>query len=193
MNFQKFQLKWKIVKHFAKPKQRVALRKLFRLSKVKTLPRLWKKNSLKKMYRNIQTFGFKMLQECSSWASRNGATKLKHVCWKICKVKQVLAVLWKHSTFNVKWVEVCKMSKVFEQDCIVKCVIFFASLFWLWDFLLENLELENPLMMPSGMSGQISKRMHEKNIFKKRIQNKRFWIFIFWSKFTFLGGCFRAF
>ena len=29
----KFQLKWKIIKHFARPKQRAALRKLFRFHK----------------------------------------------------------------------------------------------------------------------------------------------------------------
>ena len=34
----------------------------------------------------------------------------------------------------MKWV------RCFEQNCIVKWVIFFASLWWLWDFLLENLK-----------------------------------------------------
>ena len=33
-----------------------------------------------------------------------------------------------------KWV------RFFEQDCIVKWVIFFATFYWLWDFLLGNLE-----------------------------------------------------
>ena len=41
----------------------------------KTLLRLWKKNFLKEIFRNIQTFAFKALQECSSWASRNGAVQ----------------------------------------------------------------------------------------------------------------------
>ena len=39
----------------------------------KTLLSLWNKRFLKEIYRNIQTFSFKVLQECSSWASRNGA------------------------------------------------------------------------------------------------------------------------
>ena len=84
-------------------KQRAALRKLFSLPQSPTHPpsdkillRLWNKNFLTEIYRNIQTFAFKMLQECSSLASRNGAaqmffsdTKQEHVCWKICKVRKV--------------------------------------------------------------------------------------------------------
>ena len=41
----------------------------------KTLLRLSKKNFLKEIFRNIQTFAFKVLQECSSWASINGAVQ----------------------------------------------------------------------------------------------------------------------
>ena len=81
MNFQKFQLKWKIVKHFARPKQRTALKKLFSLPPShlppdKTLLRLWNKNFVKEIYRNIKAFAFKVLQECSSWASINGAVQI---------------------------------------------------------------------------------------------------------------------
>ena len=38
----------------------------------KTLLRLWNKYFLTGIYRNMKTFPFKVLQECSSWASRNG-------------------------------------------------------------------------------------------------------------------------
>ena len=38
----------------------------------KTLLLLWNKYFLTEIYRNIQTFAFKVLQECSSWALRNG-------------------------------------------------------------------------------------------------------------------------
>ena len=59
----------------------------------KILLRLWNKNILAEIYRNIQTLAFKVLQECSSLASRNDAvfsdTKHKHVCWKIFKVGKV--------------------------------------------------------------------------------------------------------
>ena len=40
------------------------------------LLRLWNKNSLTEIYRNIQTFAFNVLQECSSWAYRNGAVQM---------------------------------------------------------------------------------------------------------------------
>ena len=34
------------------------------------------KNFLTKIYWNIQTFTFQMLQECSSWVLRNGAVEM---------------------------------------------------------------------------------------------------------------------
>ena len=100
VEFPKISIKIKIVKHFTMPKQRVAFRKLFSLpsthpSPNKKLLRFWNKHFLMEIYRNTQTFAFKVLQECSSWAPRNGAvqiffsdTKQKHVCWKICKVRK---------------------------------------------------------------------------------------------------------
>ena len=42
----------------------------------KTLLRLWNKNFLKEVQRNIQIFDFKVLQECSSWVSRNDAVQI---------------------------------------------------------------------------------------------------------------------
>ena len=75
---QSFQLKWKIVKHFSRRKQWTALRKLFSFASTylppdKILLPLWNKKFLMKIYRNIQTSAFKVLQECVSWASRIGA------------------------------------------------------------------------------------------------------------------------
>ena len=52
---------------------------------------VWKIDFLKEIYRNIQTFAFKVLQECSflsvkKWCSANtfSGTIHKQVCWKIC-------------------------------------------------------------------------------------------------------------
>ena len=80
---------------------------------------LWNKNFLMGIYRNIQTFAFNVLQECSSWASRNSAvqiffiyTKQKHA-GKFVKRKRVLAVFREHIVFNVKWVEVRTVNEVF--------------------------------------------------------------------------------
>ena len=42
----------------------------------KILLHLGSKNFHREIRRNIQTFAFKMLQESSSWASRNGAVQM---------------------------------------------------------------------------------------------------------------------
>ena len=71
-SIENFQLKWKIVKQA--------------------------QNFITKIYRNIQAFAFKVIQECSSWESRKGAVQLffltpkkkkKSACQKICKGRQV--------------------------------------------------------------------------------------------------------
>ena len=110
-----FQLKWKNAKHFTRLKQRAALSRLISFI---SLPR--DKTFLQRytVYRNIQTFGFKVLQECSSWASRKGKCKYhfsdhkqKHDCLKICKVREVFdCVSGAYSIFNDRWLEVCKMN-----------------------------------------------------------------------------------
>ena len=60
------------------------------------------------MYRNIQTFAFKVLQECSSWESRNGVLQ-KHLtqhrnmfAGKFVKSEKFLAVFREHIIFNIK-------------------------------------------------------------------------------------------
>ena len=80
VEFKKFQLKRKIVKHFTRPKQQAALKKLFSLPQTpippdKILISLWNKN-LREIHRNIQTFAFKVLQESSCWVSGNGAGQM---------------------------------------------------------------------------------------------------------------------
>ena len=141
MNFEKFQLKWKIVKHFTRPKQRAALRKLFSLHQPpippdKILLNLWNKNFLREICRNIHIFAFNVLQESSSWASGNGTMQMifltpnrnifvgKFVNWE-----SMLFPFSKELRF-VKWV------RFFERSCIVKWVIFLTGFYWLWDFLL---------------------------------------------------------
>ena len=97
-----------------KPKQRAASGKLFSLSPThsppdKILLRLWDKDFLTEICRHIQTFTFKVLQECSSWASRNGTVQIfflttnKNVlAGKFVKSEGFLAVLREHIIFNVK-------------------------------------------------------------------------------------------
>ena len=118
-------MKWKIVKHFRRPKQRAALRKLFSLNEPpippdKILLHLWSKNILREMYRNIQTFAFKVLQESSSWASENGSVQMIFLtpnrnifAGKFVNWESFLAVFWEHVIFNFKRVQICKMGEVF--------------------------------------------------------------------------------
>ena len=99
-----------------RPKQRAALRKLFSLPSIlkthppsdKILLRLWNKTFLTEIYRNIQTFAFKVLQECSSLASRNGAAQMFFLtpnrnmfAGKFVKSERYLTVLRKHTIFNI--------------------------------------------------------------------------------------------
>ena len=153
MNFKKCQFKWKIVKTFTRHTQLAALRKLFSAplplspdKKIKSyyVSGLWKKVFLTEIYRNMQSFTFKVLQECSSWALRNGAVQIFFLTEK-CLPENLLrekgfwlffgSILFSMSSELrfVKWV------RFFEQICIVKWVIFFASFCWLWDYWLENL------------------------------------------------------
>ena len=99
--------------------------------------------------------------------------------------ERFLAVLSKRIIFSVKWVEIHKMSEVFERNCIVKWKIFFGSFCWLWDFLLKNLKLK-----------KISDDVHwtlwmnikiQKNNFKYELLNHLYFgpNFVFWE--TALG------
>ena len=38
----------------------------------KSFSRFWNKNVRKEIYRKIRTFAFHVIQECNSWASKNG-------------------------------------------------------------------------------------------------------------------------
>ena len=73
------------------------------------LERVWNKNFLAEIYRNIQTFAFKVLQEYDAWASKNGAVQMLFLTpntnifsGKFVKSKRVLAVLREHIVFDVK-------------------------------------------------------------------------------------------
>ena len=60
-----------------------------------------------------------MLEECSSWAPRNGAVPMflsdtnQMFAGKFVKWERFLAVLGEHMFFNVERVEVHKVSEVF--------------------------------------------------------------------------------
>ena len=61
----------------------------------KTLLRLWNKNFLTEIYKNITRCAIKVLEECGllgvkKWFSANvfSGSKQKYVCWNICKVRK---------------------------------------------------------------------------------------------------------
>ena len=127
LEFQQISIKWKTVKYFMRPKQRAALKKLFSLFQSplhplsnKTLLSLWNRNFLTEIYRNIQTFAFKVLQECSSLASRNDAAHMFFLtpnrnmfAGTFVKSERFLTMLRERIIFNFKRVEVRKMSEGF--------------------------------------------------------------------------------
>ena len=121
MSFWKFQLKWKIVKHFTRLRQGAALKKIILPLHTRwNLTASQQQKFVTKIYRNIQTFAFKVLQECSPWTFKKWCsgnvfsdTKQKILAWKFVKCERLLDALRECIIFNVKWVEVLKMSEVF--------------------------------------------------------------------------------
>ena len=113
LNFQIFQLKWKIVKHFTSSNSEPPLRELFSLSKPdKMLLRLWKKNFLRwyaEIYRHLLSKSFKNMQflGMKNWCSANifSDIKQKNVGWKICKVRKVFGCVARayYFQYQVSW------------------------------------------------------------------------------------------
>ena len=105
-------------KTFYKTQKASRLKEIIQSPPDKSFLRLWNKNILTEIYRNIQLFAFQALRKSSSWTSiwRSANvffdTTQKHVRWKICKVS-FLAVFRENIFCNVERVEVRKMSEVF--------------------------------------------------------------------------------
>ena len=140
---KKFKLKWTVLKHF---KQWTALRKLFSPlpppspPAVESFLRHWNKNFLTEIYSNIKTLAFNYFENAVLWVLE--MVQRKCFFWyqpKTCLLENWLSergfLLCCGSIFFallnemrfVKWV------RFFEQNCIVKWVIFIASFCWLWD------------------------------------------------------------
>ena len=127
LEFQKIQIKMKKCKTFYETQTVSCLKEIVQPPQYPTYPpsdkillRLWNKNILAEIYRNIQTLAFTVLQECSSLASRNDAAQMFFLtpninmfAGKFLKSERFLNVLREHIIFNVKWVEVGKMSEAF--------------------------------------------------------------------------------
>ena len=150
LNFQKVQLKSRIVKHFTRVKQGITLKKLFSHSTTPPHNQINLTTPLEQKfsYVNIQKYTNICFQGASriqflgvqKWCSTNAFsdTKQKNVGWKICKVRKVFGCVAKHNIFNFKWVEFHEMSEVYEQNFVVKWENLLASFCWLPDFQLGN-------------------------------------------------------
>ena len=138
MEFPKISIKIKNYKTFYKSQTTSCLKEIIQppptpISPDKILLRLWNKTFLREIYRNIQTFAFKVLQESSSWASGNGAVQMFFLtpnrnifAGKCVNWLSFLAVFWEHFIFNFKrvvtrkmivviWAKLyCKMSDIFH-------------------------------------------------------------------------------
>ena len=98
-------------------KQRFAWRRFFNLPPDKKVLRLWNKHFRAEIYRNVQTFAFQMLRECSYWVPRNVAVQM----FFLAPTRNMfLPVLWEYILF-----------KMINELSFVKQVRFFASFCWL--------------------------------------------------------------
>ena len=178
MNFKKFQSKWKIVKHFTRPKQRVTFKKLPSLlqthpHRIKCYYVFGKKIS----YGDIQKYTEYLLSKylqflgVTKWCCANvfSDTEQKHVFWLY--YESILFSMSSESR-SVIWV------MFFEWNCIVRWAIFFPSFCWLWDFLLQNLKWKRNSKDVRWYiwANTNNMRMPEIIFSKKRITNVTFWI-----------------
>ena len=162
-----------------RPKQRATLRKLFSLHQLpippdKILLNLWNKNFVREIYRNIQTFAFKVLQESSSWASGNGAVQMIFLtpnrnifAGKFVNWESYLVVFWEHVISSFKRVEIRKMSEVFWAKLFCKMSDLFGWFLLALGFFCYKFWNKKTLMMSTGTCGL--KLYARKNISKKRI------------------------
>ena len=112
-------------------------------------------------------------------------TKQKHDCWKICEVRNIFGCVERVMSSELRFV---KWVTLFERNCIVKCVIFFANFCWLWDFPLENLKIKRNSDEDHRNAWKNMKMLYSQNIFKNRIPNMRFWIIYILVQISFFGG-----
>ena len=78
-----------------------------------------------------------------------------------------------------------KWATIFEQNCIVKWVMFFRWFLFALRLSARKSGIKRTLMMRTGVRGP--KLYTRNNIFKKRITNMRFWIIYILVQVSFLG------
>ena len=76
----------------------------------KSFLRICNKYFWSEIYRKIQEFAFQVLQEYSSWASKNGTVQM---FFSETNQKDVFGVLRKYIFYNVGMVKICQMNEAF--------------------------------------------------------------------------------
>ena len=100
------------MKNFTRRKHRSALRKLFCPPPDKSFLRTYT-GMLSQWFENAVLWLLEMVQCKFFFLTTTRNMLLENVCWKICKVSGFFAVLRKYIFYNVKTVEVRKISEVF--------------------------------------------------------------------------------
>ena len=153
LNFQKFKLKWKIWKHFRRPKQQAVLTKLFISSEDKKFLSFWNKIFLRiytGMYRDLLS---KCFENAVLW--RLEMVQCKYFFWhqpETCLLANLSSeysfwLLLEYIFCNVEWLDARKISAIFWANSIVKWVICFTNFCRLRDFLLQNLKLKDKIQI----------------------------------------------
>ena len=162
----------------------------------KILLRLWNKNFITEIYRNIQTFTFKVLQGCGSWASRNDAVQMllltsnrNMLAGKFVKSERVLAVLRVQFVVNVKLVEIRKMGEVFWAKLYCKMSDFFRYFLLALRLSARKSDIKNNSdNVHWNVWANIKNLYAWNNVFKKRIPNVRFWIIFILIQISLFSG-----
>ena len=81
----------------------------------------------------------------------------KHVCWKFVKSERFLVVLREHIIFNVKWVDVRKLSEIFWGKLYFKTCDLFCKFLLALKLSARKYQIKKTLMISTGTSGQIWK------------------------------------
>ena len=155
--------------------------------------RLWSKNFLREIYRNKQTFAFKVLQESSSWGSGNGAVQMflltpsrNMFAGKFVNWESFLAVFWEDIIFNFKRHEIRKISVDFWAKLYCKMSDLFCWFSLALRFSATNSGKKKTLTISKGTCGLTLYARN--NILEKRITNMRFWIIYILVQISFFGG-----
>ena len=148
-----------------------------------------------------------MLQECSSWASRNYAVQIyiyiyiyiyilmpniNMLAGKFIKWERFLAMFWEYIIFNLKCVEVCKLSEIFWVKLYCKMSDLFLLVFVGLRLSTKKIWNKKTNDFHWNVWTNIKMLFPRNNNFKKSFkwQITRFWIIYILAQILWFGGLF---